>query len=197
MKKIIGIAAIAAALALSGCESTADLVSEKTPEVSAPAVSPLPSEKPEEPKTTIPLTSTLKMTNDWTIMGDCNISLTEAGKKDRIVLATSAKNKNGEMQWDDMQSWTLAVISEQGAYNLFTAKMQGIVFFEVNECFVRGVSTDVVTAYVFSGTDREVRNYFYDAEKDLFTEEIAFSTTDYSTGGINNLYSCFPEYKAK
>ncbi|MDD6735691.1 MAG: hypothetical protein PUE13_05195 [Clostridiales bacterium] len=193
-------AAIAAVLILTaGCKQTADLL-ETDKEVDAEVTvrsSPIPTPKVEEPKTTIPLTTTLKMTNDWTIMGDFNMELTQRGKKDRIVLATSAKAKNGEMQWDDSQYWTLAVIAEDGAYNLFSQRMQGYVYMEANEGFIRGVSTEVITAYIFSGADREIRNYIFDSDEGVFVEEQMFSTAEFSTGGINNLYSTIPEYKAK
>ena len=193
MKKILCLL-IALMMLVSGCQETSDLVKE--PEIE-PTVNtqveetPLPTEEPEEPKTTIPLTQTLKMTNDWTIMGDFDYSITKQGKKDRIVLATSAKSKNGNMMWDDSQFWTLAVISEDGAYNLFNERMQGYVYAEVNETFIRGMATTVITAYIFSGNDREVRNYIF--EDDMFVEYKEYSTKQFSTGGVNNLYTTIPE----
>lgn len=200
MKKLLALIAALSLVLTSGCRTTSDLVKndeKDTTESPAPIVTPVPTPVPEEPKTKIPCTQTLKMTNDWTIMGDFDKALTQNNKKDRIVLATSAKTKNGEMLWDDSQSWTLAVISEHGAYNLFSQNMPGYVYMEINECFVRGVSTNVVTAYIFSGTDREIRNYVYNAAEDVFVEEQVFTTAEFSTGGINTLYSNFPEYKAK
>ena len=193
MKKILCLL-IALMMFVSGCQKTSDLIKgpEIEPVVNTPLEeTPLPSEEPEEPKTTIALTQTLKMTNDWTIMGDFDYSITKQGKKDRIVLATSAKSKNGNMMWDDSQFWTLAVISEDGAYNLFNERMGGYVYAEVNETFIRGMATTVITAYIFSGNDREIRNYVF--EKDVFVEYKEYSTKQFSTGGVNNLYTTIPE----
>jgi hypothetical protein len=133
------------------------------------------------------------MTNDWSILGSYNYELTEEGKKDRVIIGTSAQNKNGEMQWDDSQYWTVAVISEEGAYNLFFRRMQGRAYVEVNTCYVDGVSTPIITVYAFSGNDREIRNYVYDGE--FFVETIEYTTKDFSTGGINNMYGTIPDYK--
>lgn len=192
MKKII-VLTLAALVLVSGCVKTSDLISSgENGENVVTENTPAPTEEPqEEPKTTIPLTQTLKMTNEWTVMGDFDLSITERGKKDRIVLATSAKAKNGEMMWDDSQYWTLAVISEDGAYNLFSERMSGYVYAEVSEAFLQGVATPVVTAYIFSGSDREIRNYIF--EGDVFVEYREYSTKQFSTGGINNLYTTIPE----
>lgn len=191
----------AALLMTAGCRKASDLIDENDDKTVSAEVTPTPeaapTAAPDEPKNTIALTTTLKMTNDWTIMGDYEAELTQKGKKDRIVLATSAKSKNGEMHWDDSQYWTLAVIAEDGAYNLFSERMRGYVYFELNEGFVRGASTDIITAYIFSGTDREIRNYTFDRAEGVFVEKQMYTTSGFSTGGINNIYSCFPEYKAK
>ena len=147
----------------------------------------------EDPQTKIPLSQMIQMTNDWELLGDYNYEITKKGKKDRIVLGTSAEAKNGEMMWDDSQYWTVAVISEDGAYNLFSERMQGRVYMEVNEGFLKGVVTPVITVYIFSGNDREIRNYIFDGE--YFIESQEYTTKNFSTGGINNRYSTLPEYK--
>ncbi|MCR4692936.1 MAG: hypothetical protein K5664_03555 [Firmicutes bacterium] len=190
-------------LLLAGCEQVSDLIKPEE-EDTAVIVTPADTEKEEdngneteEPKTKIVLSQTLNMTNEWTIMGDYSMSLTKSGKKDRVILATSARSVNGEMQWDDSQYWTLAVLTDKGAYNLFYQRFQGVVYAEVNEAFISGVATPIITAYAFSGTDRDIRNYVYDYDEDAFIEEQIFTTKNFSTGGINTLYSTFPEYKAR
>ncbi|MBO5059990.1 MAG: hypothetical protein J6C82_03660 [Clostridia bacterium] len=196
MKKIMTLAAILALMLMAGCHTASDLI-EPSEETAAPQISTQPTEEPEEldVKTTIPLTQTLKMTNEWTILGDFSTSITKKGVKDRIVLGTSAQSKNGEMMWDDSQYWTLAVITEHGAYNLFSERMQGYVYTEVSEAFIQGVATPVITAYIFSGTDRDIRNYIF--EDGVFVEYQEYTTKQFSTGGINNLYSSIPEYTEK
>lgn len=199
MKKLLILAATLAAMLLTGCETASELL--KPEETEAPEV--IETQKPitqrddevEEPETTIPRTQILQMTNDWTIMGDFRYNITNRSEEDRVVLATSAKHNGDEMEWDDSQYWTLAVIAEDGAYNLLSQRMQGYVYAEVNEGFINGITTTIITAYVFSNADRDIRNYIYDAERDLFVEYQEYTTKNFSTGGINNLFTSMPEYK--
>ena len=199
MKKLLILAATLAALLLTGCETASELL--KPEETDAPDV--IETQKPitqrddevEEPETTIPRTQILQMTNDWTIMGDFRYNITNRSEEDRVVLATSAKHNGDEMEWDDSQYWTLAVIAEDGAYNLLSQRMQGYVYAEVNEGFINGITTTIITAYVFSNADRDIRNYIYDAERVLFVEYQEYTTKNFSTGGINNLFTSMPEYK--
>lgn len=199
MKKLLFLAALMGIMMTSGCQTASELIKPEptvTPDVTE-IQTPVYTQNNEEvePMNTIPCTKILQMTNDWTIMGDCKYKITNKDKEDRIVLGTSAQHKGEEMLWDDSQYWTLAVISEDGAYNLFAERMSGVVYAEVNEAFINGITTTVITAYVFSSTDREIRNYIYDVEKDVFIEYQEYTTKNFSTGGINNLFTSMPEYK--
>ena len=198
MKKVLSLLMVAGFLLVSGCEKVSDLLvpeeSEEEEVIVTQTMEPTKTESPEdEPQTKIPLSQMIQMTNDWELLGDYNFEITQKGKKDRIVLGTSAQAKNGEMMWDDSQYWTVAVISEEGAYNLFSERMQGRVYMEVNEAFVSGVVTPVITVYIFSGNDREIRNYMFDGE--FFIESQDYTTKSFSTGGINNRYTSLQEYK--
>lgn len=197
MKKILSLLMVASLLLISGCNKVADLLVPEEDEgeaVVTQTVEPTETQAPEEePQTKIPLSQMIQMTNDWEILGDYSYQITKKGKKDRIVLGTSAESKNGEMMWDDSQYWTVAVISEDGAYNLFSERMQGRVYMEVNEGFVKGIVTPVITLYIFSGNDREIRNYIFDGE--CFVESQEYTTKNFSTGGINNRYSSIQEYR--
>ena len=197
MKKILSLLMVAGILLVSGCEKVSDLlVPEENEEETlvTQTMEPANTQAPEEePQTKIPLSQMIQMTNDWELLGDYNFEITKKGKKDRIVLGTSAEAKNGEMMWDDSQYWTVAVISEDGAYNLFSERIQGRVYMEVNEGFLKGVVTPVITVYIFSGNDREIRNYIFDGE--YFIESQEYTTKNFSTGGINNRYSTIQEYK--
>jgi len=197
MKKIIFVIAVLAMTLLSGCQKASDLLSQPTQTPVAPVTTFTPVQ-PNEPgglKTHIPISRTLKMTNEWTIVGDYDVSLTGREEKDRVVLGTSAVEKNGEIMWDDSQYWTVAVLNEDGAYNLFSQRMSGQVYMEVGEAFINGFATPIVTIYIFSGTDREIRNYTY--VDDYFEETIIYSTKEFSTGGVNCLYSTLPENVSK
>lgn len=199
MKKLLFAVIIMGIAMISGCQKASDLVSSPSP---APATiiptetySPTYPNQSEGIKTHIPISQTLKMTNDWTIMGDFDVALTGRNTKDRVVLGTSAEMKNGEMMWDDSQYWTIAVLNEEGAYNLFSERMSGQVYVEVSEAFINGFATPIVTAYIFSGTDREIRNYVF--VDDVFEETIQYTTKEFSTGGVNCLYSSLPENEPK
>lgn len=199
MKKLLILGAILTTMLMTGCETASELL--KPEETDAPIV--VPTQKPvysqnsevAEPTTEISRTQILQMTNDWTIMGDFKYNITDKGQNDRVVLATSAQNNGDEMLWDDSQYWTLAVIAKDGAYNLFNERLQGYVYAEVNEGFINGLTTTVITVYAFSNTDRDIRNYIYDPEKDVFVEYQEYTTKSFSTGGINNLFSSIPECK--
>lgn len=199
MKKLLILAALMGIMMTTGCQTASELIKpEPTPTPDATEIqTPVYMQNNEEvePMKTIPCTKILQMTNDWTIMGDFKYRITSKDKEDRIVLGTSAKHQGAEMMWDDSQYWTLAVIAEDGAYNLFAERMSGFVYAEVNEAFINGITTTVITAYVFSSTDREIRNYVYDVEKDVFIEYQEYTTKNFSTGGINGLFTSIPDYK--
>lgn len=201
MKKFLCVLAAVILLLTTGCQNASDrlVVESEKDEVTEIQTDKPKTEEPEkkepdeEGKTKIALSQELKLTNDWTILGDYDFEITRKGKKDRVILATSAGVKNGEMMWDDTQYWTVAVIAGSGAYNLYSQDIPGRVYMEVNECFVRGVVTPVITVYIFSGNDREIRNYIFDGTD--FVESQEYNTKNFSTGGINNMYSTIREYK--
>lgn len=196
MKKNI-FAIVLMVLLVSGCQKASELISAPTPTPTIPVATTVPvaTTKPSEPVNKIAISDNLKMTNEWTLIGDYDISLTGGKTKDRVILGTSAKQKNGEILWDDSQYWTVAVLNDSGAYNLFSQRMSGQVYIEVGEVFINGLATPVVTAYIFGGTEREIRNYIY--SQGFFEEKIVYTTKDFSTGGINSLYSTLPESEAK
>ena len=206
MKKVIFMI-LMLSLFPAGCHKTADLIKQEETKETVVVVKTKPKEEKvkedtqesNERKSKSVISEQLKMTNEWTIMGDYHTKITKHIKKDkyeRILLGTSAQQKNGEMQWEDSQYWTLAVLTEDGAYNLFYQRIQGMLYFEVNEAYISGVPTQVITLYIFSGTDREIRNYIYDEDEDAFFEDRLFSTAQFSTAGVNNRYSTIPEAKA-
>ena len=217
MKKILSVLVVMGILlTATGCQRVSNLITPSknsggSTQTQKQTPAPFPQIETNDPeggegteegaiKTKIPFTQTLEMTNEWTILGDFNYRFTAGEAQDRIVLGTSAQNENGEMLWDDSQYWTVAVIIDKdadgnsdGAYNLYSERLQGYVYAEVNEAYIKGVMTPIITLYIFSGNDREIRNYYYDGE--YFVESQEFTTKGFSTGGINNLYSTMPEYK--
>ena len=194
MKKLLSLCVLAALLTVSGCSEVSELMEGDATPPPVITFAPTPTPTPE-PLNRIAISNNLKMNNEWTIMADCDYTITSKKNKDRIVLSTSAKEKNGEMIWDDSQYWTLAVITEDGAYNLFSQRMSGYVYMEISEIYKRGMATPAITAYIFSGADREIRNYTFDGE--MFVEEQVYNTRGFSTGGVNNIYSSIPEPEAE
>lgn len=198
MKKIVLAVVIMSMAFVSGCRKASDLISPSaSPTPAVPTMSPNLNGTGTslESKNQIHISQTLKMTNDWTIIGDYDISLTGGKTEDRVVLGTSAKTKNGQIMWDDTQYWTIAVLNEDGAYNLFSERMSGQLYMEVGEAYVNGLSTPLITAYIFSGTDREIRNYIFTGE--YFEETTIYTTKEFSTGGVNCLYTTMPESEPK
>ncbi len=178
---------------ISGCQKASDLL------IPEPSVTPMPTidatfetgKDKKEPNNEIYMSQVIHMNGDWTTMGSVRYAVTDDYKKSRIILATSAKTKDGEVMWDDSQYWTLAVVTQEGVYNLFHNRISGYVYMEVNEAFVRGLSTPIITAYMIGNNEREIRHYIFD--EDHFEEYIEYTSDDYSTGGINNIYSTIPE----
>ena len=190
MKKIIAVlAATMMILSTAGCNS------QKQPQTSTgPTITPIPTPEPtEEIKQKIQLSQILKMKETWTTLSYTQSDIRKKGTKDRIVLATSAKTEKGEIMWDDSQDWTLAVVTDNGVYNLYSEYISGRLYFEVNDYYLQGIETQAITLYIFDGAKREIRNYTF--EDDGFVENILFTTDDVSTAGINNNFSSFPEYK--
>lgn len=210
MKKILCLLVISGILLTSGCQKASTLMVPKSNGGNDKEATQI---KPEdkglkveevvgENLTRIPCLNSLRLTNDWTILGDYRAELTKEGVEDRVLIATSAKQQNGEMMWDDSQYWTVAVIlddhdgdgNNDGAYNLFASeRIPGRVYMEVNEIYLSGTSTTVVTVYIFGSNDRQIRNYIFDGE--CFVERIEYESKNFSTGGISNMYSTFQDYK--
>ena len=191
MKKILAILTAALLmLSAAGCNKQAER-NETTP---IPSITPIPTPAPTEKEATkIQLSQILKMKETWTTLAHTQSEIRKKGVKDRIVLATSAKTEKGEIMWDDSQNWTLAVVADEGVYNLYSEYITGRLYFELNVFYVNGLETNAVTLYIFDGAKREIRNYIF--QDDGFVENVLFSTDDVSTAGINNTFSTFPEYQ--
>lgn len=202
MKKLMVVMLVLSAL-LTGCDRTAELIKPKTVSKGAESTVTEPNKKKkvkisDERKTKILLSQQLRGQQDWTVMGSYYTELTKHATddgKDRVLLWTEAKPDNGEMKWDETHYWALAVVTNDGAYNLYYKQLAGELYCEVNEIYISGVATDVITLYIFSEKDREIRNYIYDEDDDVFVEDQVFATGAFSTAGVSNKYSTIPESK--
>ncbi len=182
------------ALALAGCGKASDKKDTETKPIEAATEEKDEkiSDKQKEDKITIGLSKELEMKSSWTILDEYSTQITKPGAddEDRIILATSAgKDKSGEMLWDDSNEWALAVLTKDGAYNLFSQRVQlGDVFFEVSTAHEKGVSKEVITVYVFAESENKIYNFTYDEQEDAFVREEVFSTSR-EGGNIDKIYS--------
>ena len=152
----------------------------------------------ETPKTKIYISQQLRGQQNWSIIDLYDINLTKhatADMEDRVLLWTSAKAENGEINSGELNYWTLAVITNDGAYNLFYSRIDGMAYAEIYEKEVDGVETQVITLYIFDSTDRVIKNYTYDEDDDVFVEEQVFSAAEHSDRGFVNKYSTIPKAK--
>ena len=187
MKKFL-IIILMLSMALAGCKKA----EEETVEPPKDEIAEETEERVRE-KTKIALSTKLEMSSNWTILDEYSAQITRHSSEDaedRIMLATSASvDEDGEVCWDDSDEWALAVVTEDGAYNLFLERVQlGDVFFEVSTAYVKGAPKEIITVYVFAEAGNKIYNYTYDEDEDVFIEEEVFSTSreaDY----INKSYS--------
>ena len=182
------------ALALTGCGKASDKTDTETETKPVEAkTEEKKSEEPKEDKITIGLSKELEMKSSWTILDEYSTQITKHSKdddEDRIMLATSAgKDKSGDVLWDDSNEWALAVLTKDGAYNLFSQRVQlGDVFFEVSTARENGVSKEIITVYVFTESENKIYNFTYDEQEDAFVREEVFSTSK-EGGNMDKIYS--------
>ncbi len=181
MKRFLMVMLALTLLTASGCKKNTD----------DGVMEPVATESKKEVKNTISISDEMNIQKDWTIMGEYEFDVTGDGSDDRIILATSAQNDDGEMMWDDVQDWTLTVVSADGAYNLYSKKISGAMYFEVNEVYIKDDSVPAISAYIFSGSDREIRNYVF--RDGVFEEDVEYAASGKFGGEINSMYSTIPE----
>jgi len=183
LKKVFALV-LMLALALAGCGKASDKTDTETKPIESATEEKdekIPEEQKED-KITIGLSKELEMKSSWTILDEYSTQITKHGTdddEDRIMLATSAaKDKSGEMLWDDSNEWALAVLTKDGAYNLFSQRVQlGDVFFEVSTARENGVSKEIITLYVFAESENKIYNFTYNEQEDAFVREEVFSTS--------------------
>lgn len=201
MKKIVMIL-LALSLLMTGCKK-AEKQQDETGAKDTQKVEKIEKEKEpqeqepqeqEDGNSVISLSKEMTIKSGWTIVGDYETSITKHSAEDaedRVLLATSASEEDGEIQWDDSQEWGLSVLTNDGAYNLFHERIQfGSAYFEVNETYSKGVPTEIITLYVFSDGGCHIYNYTYDEAEDAFVGEEAFATG--KEGNMSKKHSTIP-----
>ncbi len=118
------------------------------------------------------------------------------GTDEKVVLATSAqRSAKGEFMWDDGQKWALYVEEGGGeAYVLVDEYVQtGNVYFDVSDYYLKDGAKPKIMVTVSTGAGYSLKNYTFEREKSVYTEEVVFDTNDVTEGGINRRFSSIPE----
>lgn len=211
MKRLLSLLMILVVVLTTGCQKVANLVTPKddgkkeegvetTYVATNPSVTQDRTDESDENKVTkkIRRSEILQTTNNNEIVGNFNYKITKKDSEDRIMLSTSADFNRDNVDWKNPHHWCLAVVSDDNndgkfdaAYNLFYGEMTGQMYMEVSEYFINGISTPVITAYIFNVGQVQIRNYIFNGEE--FEETIVYE--DVSTGSINTHYTSIPECK--
>lgn len=118
------------------------------------------------------------------------------GTDEKVVLATSAqRSAKGEFIWNDGQKWALYVEEGGGeAYVLVDEYVQtGNVYFDVSDYYLKDGAKPKIMVTVSTGAGYSLKNYTFEREKSVYTEEVVFDTNDVTEGGINRRFSSIPE----
>ena len=118
------------------------------------------------------------------------------GTDEKVVLATSAqRSAKGEFMWDDGQKWALYVEEGGGeAYVLVDEYVQtGNVYFDVLDYYLKDGAKPKIMVTVSTGAGYCLKNYTFEKEKSVYTEEVVFDTNDVTEAGINRRFSSIPE----
>ena len=123
----------------------------------------------------------------WTTVSEYETDLTGDGQPDKLTIYTSAEFMDGEILWDDGQSWVAEVSDAQGGYYTLMSSYvsNGCVYAEVSEDAERDKT---VTLIVTNGAGLSLKRYEYSSSG--FMEKKVMEDA-----GTNVLYSSVPFYR--
>ena len=143
--------------------------------------------EPEKTGRTVVKTDDSAAKDTWSTLNSYEGDLLNNGKDAKVTLYTSAETDDGEVLWDDGQSWVVEVSDENGGHYTLLEKYikNGSVYFEVN-----GLDNgkNAITVFIKTAAGLEVKQYTYSG--DGFTE-----ATLYNSGHQNTVYSSMPDYQ--
>ncbi len=180
MKKILlGAAAVVMCISAAGCSDvTSDMPWSGSDEVT-------------ETASTSGETATIVAASDvqsgYTVLATSEYDMTGSGTADKVVLATSAANIEGEIMWDDTQKWVLEIETDDGRiHSLFDSNISnGSLYYQVIE---DGGELPVIQIYTFDGSSVKIERYSYNGN--TFDKMLIHSET-----GLNVMRSSIPQYR--
>lgn len=117
-------------------------------------------------------------TTGMTKLREFSFDLDLDNTEERLELYTAAGlGEDGEMAWDDGQSWILAVRDGEKSYPLLSEFVQlGVVYFTVSTGSEGQMPN--ITVIVNAGASFSMRGYAFSKEKNGFTEELLYVSKD-------------------
>ncbi len=143
--------------------------------------------EPEKTGRTVVKTDDSAAKDTWTTLNSFEGDLLNNGKSAKVTLYTSAETDDGEVLWDDGQSWVVEISDENGGHYTLLEKYikNGNVYFEVNAL---DNGKNAITVFITTAVGLEVKQYTYSGSG--FTE-----TALYNSGHQNTIYSSMPDYQ--
>ena len=123
----------------------------------------------------------------WTVVSEYETDLTGDSQPDKLTIYTSAESADGEIMWDDGQSWIAEVTDAQGGYYalLNSYVSNGCVYAAVAENSEHDKS---VTLIVTNGSGLSLKRYDYSSSGFMESKII-------EDAGVNVIYSSVPFYR--
>lgn len=159
---------------------------EEIAEPSAP-VAEEPPAKPAEEVTYVTRSDVSAADGAWTVVSEYETDLTGDGQADKLTIYTSAEFADGEILWDDGQSWVAEVADAQGGYYTLMSSYvsNGCVYAEIAEDMKHDKTVTLITT---NGAGLSLKRYEYSSSG--FMERKVVEDM-----GANVLYSSVPFYK--
>ena len=157
-------------------------------EMSAPPAPPVEENTAQAEEVTYVTRSDVSAADGaWTTVSEYETDLTGDGQPDKLTIYTSAEFADGEILWDDGQSWVAEVSDAQGGYYTLLSSYvsNGCVYAEVSEDMERDKT---VTIIVTNGSGLSLKRYEYSSSG--FVEHKVVEDA-----GVNMIYSSVPFYK--
>ena len=159
---------------------------EEMSEPPAPPVEELTEAKAEE-VTYVTRSDISAADGNWTVVSEYETDLTGDSQPDKLTIYTSAEFADGEILWDDGQSWIAEIADAQGGYYTLLSSYvsNGCVYAEVAENMEHDKT---VTLIVTNGSGLSLKRYEYSSSGFMERRIV-------EDAGLNVFYSSIPFYR--